>query len=630
MIRAMRQNLKLLGVLLWVVIAAFVGTTFLVWGKGSITGGDVSAVATVNGEAIPLDRYQRRYQAYVDFYRQLYKERFTPELAERLGLSKQVLNDMIQQALVDQWAAAQGLTVGDEELRARIQAIQAFQEGGRFSRERYLRTLKDNRREPASFEADLRGELTMKKVEEIITGGVKVSDAEARHAYDLRREKVRAAWVLVGLDPFVARTTATDEEVQAYLKDHPAEFQRPERRRLQYVVVSPTAFPQKVTDAEVETYYKEHASEFERPQRVRAAHILVRVSDVGGSEAERKSRAKVEEAIRRAKAGEDFAKLAKELSEDPGSAGSGGDLGFVSRGELVPDFERVVFALKKGELHPEPVRTSFGYHAVKAIDVQEADRRPLKDVASQIRQALERERGERAAAAKVERAKDELRTAKDFPVEARKAGLDPKEATVARGEALPGVGRDPGVEESAFSVAVGGTSNPIKTPTGYVLLRVAEQFPAGVPPLAEIKEQAAAAVKRRKAMALALERARALAEAAGKGGDIVALAKKEGLATGETGFVTRGEPAKSPGVPAEVVGHAFQTARGKVGDPIETERGVYLVKTVEHQAADPAGFESERAEIEKQLLERKQVEAWQGWLATLRAQAKIQASGLGR
>ena len=94
--------------------------------------------------------------------------------------------------------------------------------------------------------------------------------------------------------------------------------------------------------------------------------------------------------------------------------------------------------------------------------------------------------------------------------------------------------------------------------------------------------------------------------------------------------MTRGEPAKSAGVPAEVVGHAFQTARGKVADPIETERGVYLVKTIEHQAADPAGFESERAEIEKQLLERKQVETWQGWLATLRAQAKIQASGLGR
>ncbi len=630
MISAMRRNLKLLGIFLWVVIAAFVGTTFLVWGTGSISGGGSTALATVNREQIPLDRYQRRYQAYVDFYQQLYRDRFTSERAERIGLSQQVLDDLIQEALIVQWAAAEGLSVGDDELRTRIRATRAFHEDGRFSPERYRRVLKENRREPAGFEADLRRELTRRRVEETIKAGIKVSEAELRQAYEVKREKVRAAWVLVELSPFLAKATAIDEEIQAYLKDHPAEFQRPERRRVQYVVVSPKAFPQRVSEAEVEAHYKDRGKEFERPPRVRAAHILVRVAEVGGSAAEQKAKAKVEAAIRRAKAGEDFAKLAKEISEDPGSAGVGGDLGYVARGELLPAFEEALFALRKGETSPEPVRTAFGYHAIKLLDVQEGGKRPFKEVEAQIREKLQAERSDRAARARTEEAQARLQAARDFVAEARKLGLEPKAATLARGDALEGVGRDSGVEEGAFSVAPGGTSTPLKTAGGYVLLRVVEHLPSAVPRLAEIKEQIVAAVKRQKAEVQALDRAKALASAAATGADLLALAKKEGYPTGDTGLFSRVEPPKDSKLPVEVLRQGYQTAVGKIGEPVKTAQGMYLVKTLERHPPDLAGFEKERAQIEKQLLEQKQSEAWESWLASLRSRAKIQMLGQAR
>lgn len=630
MIGAMRRHLKALGVLLWVVIAAFVGTTFLVWGKGSITGSDPTAVATVNGEEVPLDRYQRRYQAYVDFYRQLYRDRFTSELAERIGLQQQVLDDLIQEALIVQRATAERLAVGDDELRSRIQAMRVFQEDGRFSRARYLRVLKDNRREPAGFEADLRRELTRNKVEETIKAGIKVSEAELRQAYEFRREKVRATWALVELSPLLAKVSATDEEIQAYLKAHPAEFQRPERRRVQYVVVSPTAFPAHVSETEVKAYYKERGKGFERPRRVRAAHILVRVPETGGGEAEHKAKAKVEAAIRRAKAGEDFSRLAKELSEDPASAGAGGDVGYVGPGELVPAFEQALFALRKGEISPAPVRTPFGYHAIKVLDIQEAGKRPLKEVAPEIRAKLWQEKSERAALAKAEEVRTPLQGAPDFAAEAKKLGLEPKAAGLARGEALEGVGRDPGVEEAVFSLAVGGTSSPLKTAGGYVLLKVVERLPSGVPPLAEIKEQVAGAVKRHKAEAQALERATTLATAAGKGEDLPALARREGLPTGDTGLFSRAEPPKDSKLAPEVFRYVSQTAVGNLSEPVKTSQGVYLVKTLERQPPDPAGFEKERAEIEKQLLEQKQIEAWQSWVTALRSKAKIALLGQNR
>jgi peptidyl-prolyl cis-trans isomerase D len=417
--------------------------------------------------------------------------------------------------------------------------------------------------------------------------------------------------VLVEVSPFLAKAGATEEELQTYLKDHPAEFQRPERRRVQYVLVSPKAFRQQVPEAEVEAYYKDRGREFERPRRVRGAHILVRVPEVGGSEAEQRSKAKVEEAIRRAKAGEDFAKLAIEISEDPATAGNGGDVGYVGRGELLPAFEQALFGLKKGEISPEPVRTAYGYHAIKVSDIDEGGKRPLKEVAAQIKEKLQAERSDRAA-------------------EARRLGFDPKEATLARGGTLEGIGRDPGVEESVFSLAVGGTSHPIKSAAGYVLLKVAEHLPSVVPPLAEIREQVAAVVKRQKAEAQALERAKALATRAAKGEDLLALARQEALPTGDTGLISRAEPPKDPKLPSELPRHALQTAAGTISEPIMTALGAYLVKTLERHPPDPAGFEKERTEIQKLLLEQKQFEAWESWVGSLHAGAKIARLGQRR
>src|SRR5207245_11057188 len=149
-------------------------------------------------------------------------------------------------------------------------------------------------------------------------------------------------------------------------------------------------------------YCREHAAEFEEPPPARASHVLVRVPEAGGSEGEDKARAKVADVIRRAKAGGDFAKLARDNSEDPGSAPNGGDLGWVRRGEMVPQFEQALFALKKGAISPEPVRTPFGFHAIKVLDVREAGKKPLQDVAAPIRARLDAEAAEKVMTARAE------------------------------------------------------------------------------------------------------------------------------------------------------------------------------------------------------------------------------------
>src|SRR6185503_15291608 len=308
----MREYARSLKFVLLVGVVVFILTSGVLFyfGSGPLGGGGRShAVAVVNGEEIPPERFRRAQANMLAAYERRARQRLTPELAERLGLSQQVINELVTEAIVIQGAAQEGVRVSDEELRSTIQQIREFQENGRFSREEYLKVLRQIRLDPGEFETEVRRQLVRRKMENLIKQGVKVSEEEARDAYR----------------------------------------QRHERGRLQYVVVSASPQAAAVSDAEVEAYYKEHGSEFEEPRRLRVAHVLVRVPPVGGSDAENAAKAKVEDVIKRARAGEDFGKLAREVSEDKASAVQGGDLGFVGPGELVAPFEQAAFALKKGE-----------------------------------------------------------------------------------------------------------------------------------------------------------------------------------------------------------------------------------------------------------------------------------------
>ncbi|HEV8585277.1 MAG TPA: SurA N-terminal domain-containing protein [Methylomirabilota bacterium] len=624
MITVMRRYRRMLQIGLLLVIVAFVATS--VW-VGSMSGGPGradGAVATVNGEPIPLERWQRRYQAYMDAYSRVYRDKFSAALAEQLGLPQQAVNDLVQEAVVVQRARAEGLEVGDEELNAQIQAVPAFSESGRFSLKLYQEYLKRRGMSAASFENDVRRELTRMKVENTIKSGVKVSEPELERAFTLRREEVRAAWALVETAPLLTAAAASDEEVQTYLTAHPAEFRQLERRRVQYVTVVPKDFRPEIAEAEVEKYYSEHAKEWESPPQVHAAHVLVPVPQTGGSEAEDRARAKVVDVIRRAKAGEDFAKLAAEVSEDPGSKAKGGDLGFLKRGEMIGTFEDAAFKLGKGEITAEPVRTPFGFHAIKVLDTRPAAKKPLKEVAAQIRDRLAAEGADKAARTKADEVKTALAGAKDFMAEAKRLGLTPIETTMAKTERLPMLAAADSLADTAFGMSLGGVSPPVKTPAGWVVLKPIETIPAGVPPLAEIRDKVVAAVKRQKAEAAALERAEKLATQA-RTGDFAAAAKSAGAQADETQRFSRSKPAER--LPGDVQLAALQATAGTVTAPVKSTQGFYVLKVLERVAPNMADLATERERLQREVLTQKQSQAWESWVSQARAAAKVEVHG---
>src|SRR5262249_22918194 len=162
----------------------------------------------------------------------------------------------------------------------------------------------------------------------------------------------------------------------------------------------------------------------------------------------------------------DFSKLAREISEDPGTKPNGGDLGLVRKGEMVPQFEQVAFALKAGEISPEPVRTPFGFHAIKVSEVQPGGETPLKEVAAQVRDRISALDAERASKAKADEVRGKLAGATDFAAEARRLNLTPTDVTIPKTEQIGAAGADT-MAQATFELTADGVSQPVKTPAGW-------------------------------------------------------------------------------------------------------------------------------------------------------------------
>ena len=609
------------------VLLAFVVSLAYFGVSGNSNSGAQATVVTVNGDSVSAVTFDRAYRSAVEQTRRMAGERWSEELPRILRLREQVVERLVEERLVARGAAREGIVVSDAELADQIMRIGAFQEGGRFSRDRYVRLLALTQppMTPADFEADFRTELVTQRLQGLITAAAKVTEGEARQAWEAERSRVRAAYLLVA--PANGEGfQATDAELEAYHKAHPSEFTDPERRRAVVAVLPAARVPAPtVSDADIETAYQARRAQFEQPGRSRVSHVLIKVPTVGGSAAEDQAKARADAALARIKGGADFAQVAKELSEDPATASRGGDLGLIAAGELVPEVDKLIQSLKAGELGG-PIRSPFGYHVVKVFEVVPGSRKELKEVAPTLRATLAAEGQLKAHRDRAQEAQRALLVAADFAAEARRLGLTVHETGLVRhGDPVEGVGgRLPEASDALFALPPDGVSNPVRVPEGLAIFRLVASEPARLRPLAEARADVLRAVQRQKAQADAKTRAEKLLEAVRKGEDPRGLARQGGAVFGEIGPFSRAEPLGDRALGQALGPVALALPEGGAGGPVEGPGGFFVDKLLGRERPDPATFEAGRAEIEARLVREKRGRLWQAWLAAERARATIE------
>ena len=591
------------------------------------TGADAASsdtIAKVEGHEITAGEFRRTYQAQLQAYRSAYGANLNDQLLKQLGIEQQILQQMVDERAALAEAERLGIGVSDEEVRQRIFSMPAFQENGGFiGEQRYQQLLRMQRppMTPSEFETNVRRGLTVEKLRASLTDWLAVPDKDLEQEYRRRNDKVKLAVVTFTADSFRTQATATDADVASYFDGHKDDFKVPEKRKIRYLLIDVEATRAKVVvpAADIEKAYNNSIEQYTTPEQVRASHILLKTE--GKDDAAVK--AKAEALLKQAKAGADFAELAKKNSEDEQNAKSGGDLDYFGRGRMVPEFDQAVFAMQPGQIS-DLVKTQYGYHIIKLVDKKSAATRPLAEVRQQLSDQLSYERAQAQAADLASKLEKQISKASDLDKVAKTEGLTVQESGFfARDEPILGLGPAPEAANKAFEMKPGDELGPLRASRGFVFeTLVAKQDPY-VPKLDEVKERVREEVIKQKSRELSKQRAAEIAAKLKAAPDFEKAAKAAGFEAKTTDLIAKDAPIPDLGAAPAVDDAAFKLPVGTVSDAIATETGTAIIKVLEKKEVTPQEWSTSKDRFREELLADRRNRFFSAYMLKAKQKMKI-------
>jgi peptidyl-prolyl cis-trans isomerase D len=614
-----------------IIILSFVIGYAMLSSPGGPAGEDQSAeAAVINGKAIAFNDFQSTYSNLYQIYQNIYQDQFTPALERQLKLAEKTLDSLIDQALLQDEAERQQIKISGKELVDAIANIEAFQENGVFSKDRYLQVLAYQRLDSDQFEAMQRSELISTKVREQLQAGVAVTDADIEEEFRNNNEKINLNFVSLTPSAFEKKVKVTDDALATYFAEQQEVFRVPEMVAIRYLQFEPQRYLEEVTfeESELDKYHRRHLEQFEILEKIKASHILIKVDEGTDDKTREEKKAFAAKLLEEAKAGNDFAELARVNSDDAASAVKGGNLGYFTRGSMVKPFEQAAFSMKPGDIS-ELVETIFGYHIIKVEEYTEPGVRSLEDSMDEVKEGLRQDKARQLAFEKAMDAYNINRKTGDLEAAATANELGLKESgPFARDGYIDGIGRNEEIINAAHLLEENTLAKPVVTDDGIILFALKERIASHIPELDEVKDMVTASYRTMESTALAKAAAEEMAANMSAGGSLEKLAKKGKYKVEETGEFTR---TYSPFVPRLGTSEELSTAAFELKEEetaidqvFEIQKRYVVVEVKQRIAADQALLdEAKREELKKTLLSRMQNEAIEQRLEELRSAATI-------
>lgn len=511
------------------VILGLVILTFAVSGVSSYfaNNGDQS-VAVVNGEEITRTKFEQSYQNERARMEQQFGEMFASLAANpdyMNNFRNSVLDRLIDETLMKQYAASMGLAVSDELIIKTIREMTEFQVDGVFNNDRYLALLRQNNLTANQFRDMLREQFSRTQLLAGVAGSEFALPNELKQLMALQQQSRDIEYALLKAADFAKDVEITDDKLNSFYQLNQKRFATPEQVSLQFVELKAADLAKNivVSDADIETYYNAQQSRYQSEERRRVSHILLEATDEDAT-----VKAKAEALLKQLQAGADFAELAKTQSTDTVSAEVGGDLDFITKDVMEAEFEQAAYALAKvGDLSPV-IKTSFGYHIIKLTDIDAAKVKPLAEVRDAIKATVQQEKATEQFAELQQKLAEVSFEIADSLAEAAAAvnGKVQDQALFSRATAA-GVFATPKLLDTVFNadfIASGTNSELIEiAPQHVVVARLVEHVAEKVKSLDEVKSEVTAAVVAEESSKLAKAKAEAITAEAAKADNAAAI-----------------------------------------------------------------------------------------------------------
>lgn len=541
------------------VIIGLIAIPFALWGLGEYFGGAGPLVAAeVNGTEIPVRLVHQETRAQREQIARMFGGEIPADLFDERSIREAALESLIERELLRQAAEDFGFRASGRGVVREIQAIPAFLENGSFSPERYRTLLEAQRIAPGDFERDVAQSIVLAQIQQAVQATGDPPAARAEEFARLRNQIRVASWRIFAAADFDRPDVVEDAAVEAYYRDNQERFTTPERLRIAYLRLDPRQLEAviDVTEEDVREHYAVNAQRYEEPELRRVRQIQI---DRDADDAETRIRALRD----RIDAGEDFADLAAEYSDDSLSADRGGDMGRIARGDLDRVLETVIFSLPAG-LVSQPVQTRLGWHVVEVTAIEASRLQPFEEVREEVERDL---RDRRAEQRQIQVLDDLLSQTFENPDSlgpaAAATGLEIQTTDWFSRERGEGLAEFRQVRETAFSPPVrrdGRNSEAVDLPDGStVVLRVEERQEPLVRPLDDVAAEIREILQQDAAAQAAREQGEALLAEITNGRDVSAIAETEPEQWVLSASVNRASGAE-PGVdlPRALMNRLFQ------------------------------------------------------------------------
>ena len=599
---------------------AFFGVDYYFRGGGSAT-----EVARVGGETISQVEFANAISDQQDRMRQSAGKDYDPTVFSNPEVRYSMLEQLIGQRVLDQQVRRGNLRVSDAQLAQFIGELAPFQEDGKFSRAKYEQLLISQNMTPLAFEQRVRQELTVAPLQEPIANGNITATSNIERYLALLDQQRQVAVATVPADAYLKEVKIDDAAVKAFYDGNQGVFQVPDEVKIEYLVLTPDSLMGQITvdPAEVRKQYDDNVKQYTKAEERQASHILVAVKP-DATEAEKAAAKQKAEALAASarKTPAKFAELAKQNSQDPGSAGQGGDLGSFARdGSMVKPFEDAVFSGKQGDI-VGPVQTDFGWHIIRITGVKPGKTQSLDEAKSQIEQDLKRQKATR----KFVEAADQFQNlvyeqADSLQAAAKGLNLEVKTTpmlTRAQVQAL--AQNSPKFVQAVFSaesLQAKRNSEALEVaPNTLMAARVVDYKPATTRPFDDVKVEIRRQLERNAASELAQKTAKEKLALLEQG-------KDAGLSFGKPVTLTRNQA--QPGFPPDALIKIFQANASKLPAYVgaAAERGAFSVYKVIQVVTPPAPDPERLKAFNNRVGDQVGHELFNAYLASLKSKADV-------
>jgi peptidyl-prolyl cis-trans isomerase D len=588
------------------------------------TGGDApaDAVATVGGETVTTTDVRQRLAEYE-------QRSPSPQFKMMEGFyARQILNELLFQKEIEYEAKRLGIHVSDQERADRIRQLLPMTYNGdtfvgmdRYSQEVQART----QMTVPAFEEAIRQSLLVQKFQKLVTDGISVGPQELQDEFKYRNEKVKLDYALIKPEDLAAKSTPTEDEIKAAYDKNRGRYMVPEKRVVRYTLIDANQVRQntQVSDDELKAQYQRDIQQYQVPNRVKVEHILLMT--VGKTDAEvAEIKQKAEDVLKQAKKpGAKFEDLAKKYSEDPGTKDKGGDLGWVTQGQTVKEFEATAFSLPKGAIS-DLVKTEYGFHIIRVLDKETAHTKPFEEVKESIKAPLLLSKADQTAGGIADKLSSAIRQSNKVTLDdlAKQYHLSVGETRpVSATDAIIELGNSKEVKDAIFGQHVGDLSLPIHIERGFVVVAVKEVQPTHQGTLQEVRDRVIADLKQEKGTELARQKALDLEKRVKGGEKFEAAAKALGLDAKTSDLFAR-NGSISGAASGKQLAAAFQMKPGDVGTPLSLGTNWLVYKIADKQEPNPADFAKQKKDLTDQVLQTKRGVAFRAFQTQLEARLK--------